>query len=145
MVQCGRCDHWVHAKCDDMSGEIASIHIHNSHSPTSLLLVGSVRFSTIARVHRDTLASGWGWLNLGACVSAVIWPPFVLTDEAYEILSELPESVVFHCQLCRRAGVEGMESGCDGVEPAWRVAVNEYMQKSFSKVSVWVSVWVGKC
>lgn len=123
---------------------LVRLHQFTYTTPTALLvysLSGSIRFSTIARVHHDTLALGWGWLDLGACVSAVIWPPFVLTDEAYEILSELPESVVFHCQLCRRAGVEGMESACDGVEPAWRVAVNEYMQKSFSKVSV----WVGKC
>ena len=46
--------------------------------------------------------------------------------EEYEILSDLPESVVFHCRLCR--GTEGGEAG-------WRVAVNEYMHTSFTEAS----------
>ena len=46
--------------------------------------------------------------------------------EEYEILSDLPESVVFHCRLCR--GAEGGEAG-------WRVAVNEYMHTSFTEAS----------
>ena len=46
--------------------------------------------------------------------------------EEYEMLSDLPESVVFYCRLGR--GAEGWEAG-------WRVAVNEYMHTSFTEAS----------
>ena len=51
--------------------------------------------------------------------------------EEYEILSDLPESVVFHCRLCR--GAEGGEAG-------WRVAVNEYMHTSFTEASISIRI-----
>ena len=68
MVQCGSCDHWIHAGCEKMS------------------------------------------------------------DESYEILSELPESVVFQCRLCQGAGQQG-------VGPGWREAVADYLQQSLLDVA----------
>lgn len=68
MVQCGKCDHWIHATCESIS------------------------------------------------------------DETYEILSELPEdSVVFNCRLCAPQP--------PGVVPPWRQAITDYTLESFAKVS----------
>ncbi|KAL5494454.1 hypothetical protein EMCRGX_G015790 [Ephydatia muelleri] len=63
MVQCGSCEHWVHAKCENM------------------------------------------------------------TDDEYEILSDLPDSVVFLCRLC-----------WDHTnEPAWRSAIHQCKRDVVSK------------
>ena len=68
MVQCGKCDHWIHATCENIS------------------------------------------------------------DETYEILSELPEdSVVFNCRLCAPQP--------PGAVPPWRQAITDYTLQSFAKVS----------
>lgn len=68
MVQCGKCEHWIHATCESIS------------------------------------------------------------DETYEILSELPEdSVVFNCRLC--------VPHSPGTPPPWRKAITEYTLQSFAKVS----------
>ena len=67
------------------------------------------------------------------CLKTVYWsvrlsliPCQPHVDEEYEILSDLPELVVFHCRLCR--GAEGGEAG-------WRVAVNENMHTSLTEAS----------
>lgn len=73
MVQCGKCDHWIHATCESIS------------------------------------------------------------DETYEILSELPEdSVVFNCRLCAPQP--------PGVVPPWRQAITDYTLESFAKVSACYNV-----
>ena len=68
-----------------------------------------------------------------SCLKAIYWSDQLsliscqpCVDEEYEILSDLLESVVFHCRLCR--GAEGGEAG-------WRVPVNEYMHTSFTEAS----------
>ena len=73
------------------------------------------------------------WPVQHTCLKTVYWSVRIsliscqpCVGEEYEILSDLLESVVFHCQLCR--GVEGEEAGR-------RVAVNEYMHMSFTEAS----------
>lgn len=53
-------------------------------------------------------------MNLCITLSCFILFSIVLTDDLYEILSSLPESVVYSCQPCTRAqtgGVQGREEG----------------------------------
>ncbi|CAI8037870.1 Histone-lysine N-methyltransferase 2B [Geodia barretti] len=75
MVQCGRCEFWIHAACEDMS------------------------------------------------------------DDQYEVLSDLPEeAVVFHCRQCRERRERGKRVEGGERELTWRDAVNRSMREAFSKV-----------
>ena len=104
---------WVHGWILTFSAFFPFPHFLISHSSflisSFLLLVWPMQHSCLKGSDR---------LSLIPCQPCV--------DEEYEILSDLLELVVFHCQLCR--GAEGGEAG-------WRVAVNEYMHTSFTEAS----------
>jgi hypothetical protein len=75
MVQCGRCEFWIHATCEDMS------------------------------------------------------------DDQYEVLSDLPEdAVVFHCHQCQERRERGKRVEGEERELTWRDAVDRSMREAFSKV-----------
>lgn len=52
----------------------------------------------------------------------------LFSDEEYEILSDLPDSVEYTCRLC-------MAKRLSKEEPSWRVAVNQFKEESFNKVA----------
>ena len=89
MVQCGKCDHWVHARCENMSGK-----------------------ATPAPCHVNLL------LPYEHCS--------LFSDDYYEILSVLPESIVFLCKIC--ASEEDRQK--------WQLAVREYFEESLAKVCI---------
>ena len=54
-----------------------------------------------------------------------------MSDEDYEILSDLPDSVEFICRLCSPPPSEPALS-----LPGWRIAINQFKTEAFDKVSL---------
>lgn len=99
-MQCAQCDHWVHAKCEGLSGEST----------------GESRLSPLRT------------LGLGAPGNLTSFQPVVplslaVLDEDYEILSGLPDSVLYTCGPC--AGE---------TQPRWREALSGALQGGLRQV-----------
>lgn len=101
MMQCAQCDHWVHAKCEGLSGEKKSAEGHGL-SPGG---PGPHHRPCIFPTH---------------CLSPL---PSALLDEDYEILSGLPDSVLYTCGPCAGA-----------TQPRWREALSGALQGGLRQV-----------
>lgn len=89
MMQCGTCNHWVHAKCEDLTGECPSAQTGNFTSPNS------------SELNKHNIREAPSWT--GEVTVTLEWIPnsrLTISDELYEILSSLPESVVYSCRPC---------------------------------------------
>lgn len=108
MMQCGTCNHWVHAKCEDLTGDFYYwLCKHWWHTVLKLLNTGTalsnlnvicycqLRMNVFLRLHLWILIMS-GFL----CLHPKYLSYKIISDELYEILSSLPESVVYSCRPC---------------------------------------------
>lgn len=90
-MQCGTCNHWVHAKCEDLTGNFIFISCKGRKKNSNFLLktfAGKIPFL----IRKDDEIKHSLYLSL--------WNSQIFPDELYEILSSLPESVVYSCRPC---------------------------------------------
>ncbi|XP_073177043.1 histone-lysine N-methyltransferase 2A isoform X4 [Lepidochelys kempii] len=78
MMQCGKCDRWVHSKCENLSDLP-----HCNLRPLLLVLSSATTENSLAPLIVD--GKDWGMSR---------------QNEMYEILSNLPESVAYTCINC---------------------------------------------
>lgn len=116
MMQCAQCDHWVHAKCEGLSGETTKEY---RFSPLLTLSPPQACRVTCALTVLGLVGS-WEPLHLSNPLSPL---SLAVLDEDYEILSGLPDSVLYTCGPC--AGE---------TQPRWREALSGALQGGLRQV-----------
>lgn len=111
MMQCGNCDHWVHAKCENLTGEW-TVLLGNLSSIIYYLL-----FCDYRSIFMLTLYIGFAFeRKKNICTILIL-------DEMYELLSRLPKNVAYTCVNCT-----------EHHPPKWRTALEKDIQSSISQV-----------
>lgn len=112
MMQCGRCNHWVHAKCENLTGECS----FSNHQKYCLLQM----WSFISPILSWSMQLTDEMLKEYKLTSRMQYSPVIcccLVDEMYELLSKLPESVAYTCTKCT-----------DHHPAEWRTALEKELQ-----------------
>lgn len=115
MMQCAQCDHWVHAKCEGLSGEWTEDW--GVASALSCLLPQALRGQ------RNVLSDLGRFENFHVTETIFLFPALAILDEDYEILSGLPDSVLYTCGPCAGA-----------THPRWREALSGALQGGLRQV-----------
>lgn len=108
MMQCGTCNHWVHAKCEDLTGDfyywlckhwwytvLKLLNTGTALSNLNVICYCQLSMNIFLRLHLWILIMS-GFL----CLHPKYLSCKIISDELYEILSSLPESVVYSCRPC---------------------------------------------
>lgn len=105
MMQCGTCNHWVHAKCEDLTGDFYYwLCKHWWHTVLKLLNTGTALPNLNVICYCQLSMKVFLRLHLWILIMSRFHPKYlsckIISDELYEILSSLPESVVYSCRPC---------------------------------------------
>lgn len=108
MIECGRCHHRVHAKCEKLTGQYLFASVYAQRWLRCAVLVRGCQIR-----------------NICVCECVCRWTGAFLTclnclsDDLYELLSKLPESVAYTCSKCAerhpaewRTALERQLQGC---------------------------------
>lgn len=102
-MQCGTCNHWVHAKCEDLTGEVRS-HRQNSQTPNFL--------SRISKKSSKSLQSLFGCFHINKCENHVMSPDMGATVAQQQVTARVYRK---HCSSPLEAGKKWLENSSPGL------------------------------
>lgn len=114
-MQCAQCDHWVHAKCEGLSGEWTE--------GWGVASAMSCPWPQALRGQQNILSDLGQSENFHVTETIFPFPALAVLDEDYEILSGLPDSVLYTCGPCAGAA-----------HPRWREALSGALQGGLRQV-----------